>query len=342
MNRLEQRFCRVLTSVLLTAAFLPSPVISQDDSTGKELLVGGDVSTEKKTPALPAGVLARVAGKDITVHDYVSYLYQSLGKSRLDEFLDRLLIEEEARRLEIEVQEDEIESAVEERLERTIKALYQGEEARFVENLAKRRLSLEDYRGKARQDLYYETLWNEVVLKTRQVTEVDVRREFERVYGEGGVRYVIRHILVAPQTEDPPGSGRAGEGAGRTLASARARASKVLKRLQRGGSFVQSVKKYSDDVFTRRNGGRIPFYSKELFGNNFHEAVMQLNPQSPLSRVVQSPRGYHIIQLIDRQRTRFDDVKREIEDSLAKKPPMVAERHNLIKKLRAQTKTDGL
>ena len=44
MNRLEQRFCRILTSVLLTAAFLPSLVISQDDSTGKELLAGGDVS----------------------------------------------------------------------------------------------------------------------------------------------------------------------------------------------------------------------------------------------------------------------------------------------------------
>jgi parvulin-like peptidyl-prolyl isomerase len=332
MDRLEQRFRPVVTLCFLVAAFFPSSAAPQDTSGGarppetpspeakapssREL-----VSSEKKSPSLPGGVLARLNGKDITVHDYVSYLYQSLGKSRLDEFVDRLLIEEEAQRLEIEVLKEEIESAVAERLDRTIKALYQGEEDRFVENLAKRRLTLEDYKGRARQDLYYETLWNDVILKMRQVTEVDLRQEFERVYGEGGVRYVIRHILAAPQTEAPAGTqAPAGtEGAGgasvRTPAEAKARAQRILKE---------------------------PFYSRELFGDSFYAAVTQLTPESPLSGVVQSPRGYHIVQLIDKQTTGLDGVKAEIEESLKKKSPTVAERHNLIKKLRAQAKIEGL
>jgi len=359
MDRLEQRFRPVVTLCFLVAAFFPSSAAPQDTSGGarppetpspeakapssREL-----VSSEKKSPSLPGGVLARLNGKDITVHDYVSYLYQSLGKSRLDEFVDRLLIEEEAQRLEIEVLKEEIESAVAERLDRTIKALYQGEEDRFVENLAKRRLTLEDYKGRARQDLYYETLWNDVILKMRQVTEVDLRQEFERVYGEGGVRYVIRHILAAPQTEAPAGTqAPAGtEGAGgasvRTPAEAKARAQRILKELQGGLDFVQAVKKDSDDVFTKRNGGRVPYYSRELFGDSFYAAVTQLTPESPLSGVVQSPRGYHIVQLIDKQTTGLDGVKAEIEESLKKKSPTVAERHNLIKKLRAQAKIEGL
>jgi len=348
MNRLEQRFRPLWTPVLLAATFFPSSIVPQDDSGGskspeeKAVSPQRAVSPEQKTSSLPAGVLARLDGKDISVHDYVSYLYQSLGKSRLDEFIDRLLIEEEARRLEIEVQTEEIESAVAERLERTIKALYQGEEDRFVENLAKRRLTLEDYKGRARQDLYYETLWNEVILKTRQVTEVDLKQEFERVYGGGGVRYVIRHLLVAPQTQAPAGSDGGGAVLARTPAEAKARAERILKELQGGVDFVQTVKKHSDDVFTKRNGGRVPYYSKEFFGGSFYAAVTQLSPESPLSGVVQSPRGYHIIQLIDKQTTRFDDVKVEIEESLKKKSPTVAERHNLIKKLRTRAKIEGL
>ena len=50
---------------------------------------------------LPPGVIARVNGKDLTLQDYLGYLYASFGKSRLEELIDRLLVEEEAKNLGI-------------------------------------------------------------------------------------------------------------------------------------------------------------------------------------------------------------------------------------------------
>jgi len=289
---------------------------------------------DQKAPSLPPGVLARVDGKDITVNDYVAYLFESLGKSKLDEFIDRLLLEAEAKRLGVAVEKAAIESALEERIERTIQALYQGDQQRFIDNLAKRRSSLEDHKAKLRQDLYYKRLSDDVILKTRQVTDADLKREFAEVYGEDGIRYVIRHILVA----------RGGDGgaAARTAAEAKERAEKIRRDLEGGADFVQAVKESSDDAFTRRNDGRIPSYRKGLFGPSFHEAVTRLTPEHPLSGVVESARGFHLIQLIEKQVTKFDDVRQDLDKAVREKAPSLTEGHQLTQRLRSQAKIEGL
>ncbi len=301
-------------------------------------------------PGLPPGVLARVNGKDITLDDYVGYLFASLGKSRLDEFVDRLLVEEEAKTLGVVIAPQQVETALEERLDRTVKGLYQGNKDSFAESLAKRRTSLEEHRAKLRQDLYYEMLWSEVVLKSRQVTDADVERQFERSYGEGGVLYTLRHILVSARTAGtvPPGSaaGEGDPGAGgpsaRTTAEARERAEKILKEIQGGLDFVQAVKLYSDDAFTKKNEGRIPHYRKGFYSDAFHNAVTQLTPESPQSGVVESPRGFHILQLVEKQVTKLDQVRADLEKVVKTQVPTVKERHELISRLRAKSRVEGL
>jgi parvulin-like peptidyl-prolyl isomerase len=299
---------------------------------------------------LPPGVLARVNGKDITLDDYVGYLFASLGKSRLDEFVDRLLVEEEAKTLGVAIAPQQVETALEERIDRTVKGLYQGKEESFIESLAKRRTSLEEHRAKLRQDLYYEMLWSEVVLKSRQVTDADVQRQFERSYGEGGVLYTLRHVLVSARAAGtvPPGSpaGEGDPGRGgpslRTAAEARERAEKILKEIQGGLDFAQAVKQYSDDAFTKKNEGRIPHYRKGFYSDAFHNAVTQLTPESPQSGVVESPRGFHILQLVEKQVTKLDQVRADLEKVVKTQAPTVKEKHELIARLRAKSKVEGL
>ncbi|HVR75997.1 MAG TPA: peptidylprolyl isomerase [Planctomycetota bacterium] len=298
---------------------------------------------------LPPGVLARVDGRDITLDEYASYLLASLGKSKLSEFIDRLLVEEEAKRLGISVTSEQVESLVEERLDRTLKGLYQGNRDKFLESLARRRTTLEDHRARLRQDLYYETLWSEVVLKTRQVTEADIRRHFERAYGEGGVQYVLRHILISTRVP-APGARAEGEAPaegrtvieGRTRAEARGKADRVLKEIQAGTDFVQAVKLYSEDAFTKQNDGRIPNYRKGFYGENFHKAVLELSPDQKVSGVVESPSGFHIIQLIEKQVTKLEDIRAEVEKAVKDQPPTVRDRHDLVERLRAKARVEGL
>lgn len=298
-------------------------------------------------PALPAGVIARLNGRDVRVEDYVAYLFASLGKSRLDEFLDRMLLEEEARVLGIVVPAESVESALEERIERTIKGLYQGKREDFLQGLTRRRSTLEEHRAKLRQDLYYEMLTTEVVLKNRQVTEADLRRQFDRSYGEGGIQLVLRHILFAGQAGTPPGPQDPTRpsppgAASRATPEARERAEKALKEIQSGLSFAQAVKQYSDDAFTKKNDGRIPHYRQGFYGDPFHAAVMLLTAEKPLSGIVESPRGYHLIELVERQVTRFEDVKGEVEKIVRTQAPSPGEKRDLANQLRAKASVEGL
>jgi parvulin-like peptidyl-prolyl isomerase len=293
---------------------------------------------------LPPGIIARLNGRDITLDEYGSYLLASIGKSRLDEYLDRLLVEEEAKSLGISVEPAEVESRLEEQVDRTIKSLYQGKKEGFVESLAKRRSNLEEYKAKQRQDLYFEMLAERVILKTRQPTEADLKKQFEKTYGEGGVQYTLRHILIS--TRAPIGGPGASPGPGpegaRTNAEAKEKAEKILKELQGGADFAQAVKQYSDDAFTKRNDGRIPQYRKGFYGESFHQAVTQLTPEKPLSGIVESPRGFHIIQLLEKQVTKFEDVKPELEKVVMNQAPTPKERHDLAQRLREKAKIDTI
>ena len=105
---------------------------------------------------------------------------------------------------------------------------------------------------------------------------------------------------------------------------------------------MQAVKQYSDDALTKKNDGRIPLYQKGFYGEAFHNAVTQLTPEKPISGIVESPRGFHIIQLIERQTTRFEDVKAEVEKQVRTQAPSAMERKLLLDRLRAKAKIEGL
>jgi parvulin-like peptidyl-prolyl isomerase len=301
-------------------------------------------------PRFPAGVIARVNGRDITVDEYAGYLLASIGKSRLDEYVDRLLLDAEAKSLGVAVTPEEVEASVEERVDRTIKGLYKGNKEAYASNLERRRSSVEEEKARLRQERYYEILREKVILKTREVGEEDIRREFERVHGEGGVRYTLRHILVSTRPASArPEDGAAGDDASktapeppRTKAESRERAEKVLAEIRGGLDFVQAVKQYSDDHFTKKNDGRIPTYRKGAFGNDFHAAVESLTPESPVSGVVESPRGFHIIQLVEKIQTKLEDVRGEIEKIAKTQPPSPRERLGLTSRLRDKAKLEGL
>jgi foldase protein PrsA len=295
-------------------------------------------STPEKGEGLPAGVLARLNGRDITIQDYTAYLFASLGKSKLKEFIDRLLLEEEGTRLGVAVTPEEVEERVNAQIENTVRALYQNNMDRFVENLGRRGLTLDEHKQKLRQDTAYQLLEDKTILKNRKVTEEDIKARFEQMYGPGGQQQEIRHILISTRARPQrPGETRP---PALTDQEARAKAEKVLKELQAGADFVQLVKAYSDDELTKANDGRIPVYRRGYHGPEFDEAVSRLTKEAPVSPVVRSPQGYHLIQLIDRKTTRLEDKREEILAYLKNQKPTVQEKNNFIKTLREKAKIE--
>ena len=89
----------------------------------------------------------------------------------------------------------------------------------------------------------------------------------------------------------------------------------ILAQLKKGANFGQLAKEKSDDTFSAKNNGVLNWFAKGVMDPAFDKATFSLTKASPLSGIVKSKFGYHIIKLIDIQKektTPLADVKSEI------------------------------
>lgn len=80
----------------------------------------------------------------------------------------------------------------------------------------------------------------------------------------------------------------------------RSLAESILDSLKAGADFAELAKKYSEDPGSATQGGDLGFVKKGIFYPEFESAAFALS-QGQLSNVVESPVGFHIIQLIEKR-----------------------------------------
>lgn len=80
----------------------------------------------------------------------------------------------------------------------------------------------------------------------------------------------------------------------------REKAQAILDSIIAGADFAEMAKKYSDDPGSARAGGELGFVKKGVFYPEFEAAAFKLK-QGEISQVIESPVGFHIIQLIERR-----------------------------------------
>jgi len=78
------------------------------------------------------------------------------------------------------------------------------------------------------------------------------------------------------------------------------KAQKILDSLRAGGDFADFARRYSEDGGTVSSGGDLGFVRRGEFFTEFEEAVFVLKEGS-LSNVVETPLGFHVIQLLERR-----------------------------------------
>jgi peptidyl-prolyl cis-trans isomerase SurA len=78
------------------------------------------------------------------------------------------------------------------------------------------------------------------------------------------------------------------------------RAVELLDSIKAGVDFSELAKKYSDDPGSAAQGGDLGFVKKGVFYPEFEEAAFKLNVNE-LSAVIESPVGFHIIQMLERR-----------------------------------------
>lgn len=149
--------------------------------------------------------------------------------------------------------------------------------------------------------------------------EMIIRKYFDKLYSEAKVTEEelktaysqdktasVRHILLMTQGKDEAGK-----------KEARAKIEALLQRAKAGEDFATLAKENTEDPGSKENGGLYENFPRGHMVKPFEDAAFTV-PVGQLSDVIETQYGYHILQVVDRQKESrsFDEVKAELEQQL--------------------------
>jgi len=74
----------------------------------------------------------------------------------------------------------------------------------------------------------------------------------------------------------------------------------IQQRIKAGEDFAELARQYSEDPGTAKRGGELGFVERGSFFQSFEEAAFRLEPNE-VSEIVETPVGFHLIQMIERR-----------------------------------------
>ena len=300
---------------------------------------GAEAFTPEKMPA----VVAKVNGQSIKKVDLVkgaqvvqmrmSQAGQPVSptpqfyRQVLEELIGITLLQQEAKAQGVAPADQEVDRQVAAR-----KGQFPNEEA-YKKALQQTGLTEATLRQQTREQIaaqkYVETKVVPSVKVTEQATKEFYEQNKEKIHSPE--RLHLRHILIGAAQQATPAD----------KAKAKAKAEDLLKQIQGGADFAKLAQASSDDPSSKANGGDLGWISPGQTPPTFEKAAMALKANQ-VSPVVESPFGYHIIQLLERQAAAavpYEQVKDRIGMMLKQKQvqELVQAR---IKELRAKGKVE--
>jgi len=213
----------------------------------------------------------------------------AIKKMVLNAMINEKLLYAQAELDSVTVSEDEIEQQLDGQINYFINQY--GSRERFEQAYG---MTIDRIRRELRDDVKKNVMSQKVKQKKFGTITVS-RREVEQFYDDYkdslGVipeKFTIAHIFINPQKGE------------RVKKAAYELAKKLLDSLKNGANFGELAKKYSDDPGSAAQGGDLGYVKRGVFYPEFEAAAFALKP-GELSNVVESPVGYHIIQLIERR-----------------------------------------
>ncbi len=189
-------------------------------------------------------------------------------KMALDGLIEDEIIRQEAKTQGIVVEQKQIDQVV-----NIIKQRF-TDEAGFENALLKEGITLDNLKERGQIAFQKVQLIAKCVMPKVGITQ----QMFERFCEDYAVKVHARHILVATEEE----------------------ATSLLKQIKEGADFAELASKHSTCP-SHVNGGDLGFFGHGQMVKEFDEAAFNLTKENPLSDVVKTQFGYHIIQLVEKK-----------------------------------------
>lgn len=158
-----------------------------------------------------------------------------------------------------------------------------------------------------RKNLMADMLKNQKFGKV-EVTRREVKEFFETYQDSLGMiseKFEIAHIFINPKSND------------KLKQKAKLFTQSLLDSLRNGADFAELAKNNSEDPGSAAAGGDLGFVKRGVFYPEFESAAFKLK-EGQLSEVIESPVGFHIIELLERRgesvHTRHILVKTKTDD----------------------------
>jgi len=160
-------------------------------------------------------------------------------------------------------------------------------EETLVAMLAREGLTLQDYKGRVREQIILNRLMNQAVRSRISVdaSEVEAYYQGQREQFMQPAEARVRHIFFRL---DPGADGS-------QVVATYQRATRVLQEVRNGGGFETLARRYSEDV-TAGQGGDLGVIKRGQTHAAFEEAVFSLN-DGQISEVIRTPTGLHIVKV---------------------------------------------
>jgi peptidyl-prolyl cis-trans isomerase D len=133
--------------------------------------------------------------------------------------------------------------------------------------------------------IYYDPMKLAASVPVREVDIQDYYGDNQKTLFTHPEEVRVRHILIAAGKDATPAE----------QATAKRKAEKLLDEIRHGADFAKLARADSDDPGSKDNGGDLGFFPRGQMIKPFEDAAFALKPGQTV--MVQSPFGYHLIQL---------------------------------------------
>lgn len=289
--------------------------------------VNGDSITraqyEKAFDAVANNSMFAQMGIDLK-KDPNSFLHLMLKDRVINELIVKKLLDQEINKRHIKVSKDDMDKQLKSIIDKV------GSKEKFNQLLKENGVSTAQFKKDLSDEVKIQKLVD--TLSTVSISDKDAMKFYKENADKFKNPDKVRasHILVSANSEELKAKIAAGEGKNMTeeqlsaevkkqMNAQKEKAQKLLAEVKKNPKeFAKIAKENSDDTQSAKQGGDLGFFGKEEMVEPFSKAAFAMKPNT-ISEVIETPYGYHIIMVTDRQKAGvepFDKVKDDIKDYL--------------------------